>query len=75
MGGLTLSHRITLIFEIGVQNSALGIAVGAMIWRGSEGFPVYATPAAVYGSLTLLLLLPLVALVSRVSKTTAIARQ
>ena len=75
MGGLTLSHRITLIFEIGVQNSALGIAVGAMIWRGSEGFPVYATPAAVYGSLTLLLLLPLVALVARVSKTASMARQ
>ena len=75
LGGLTLPHRITLIFEIGVQNSALGIAVGAMLWRGSSGFPVYATPAAVYGSLTLLLLLPLVGLVSRVSKTAAMARQ
>ena len=73
--GLTLPHRITLIFEIGVQNSALGIAVGAMIWRGTSGFPVYATPAAVYGSLTLLLLLPVVALASRLSKKGAIARQ
>lgn len=72
---LTLPHRITLIFEIGVQNSALGIAVGAMMWREPSGFPIYATPAAVYGSLTLLLLLPLVGLVSRVSKKAAMARQ
>lgn len=74
VGGLTLPHRITLIFEIGVQNSALGIAVGGMMWRGTSGFPIYATPAAVYGSLTLLLLLPFVAIVSRLSKTAVTAR-
>jgi len=67
-------QRISLIFEIGVQNSALGIAIGAIIWREAAGFPIYATPAAVYGSLTLLLLLPIAAVASWVSKYTAAAK-
>ena len=67
-------QRITLVFEIAVQNSALGLAIGALAWRGAPGFPIYATPAAVYGSLTLLLLLPLVALLSRTAILAASAK-
>ena len=71
---IALPQRITLMFEIAVQNSALGLAIGALIWRGAPGFPIYATPAAVYGSLTLLLLLPLVALLSRTAILAASAK-
>lgn len=74
MRRFAVPSRITLIFEIAVQNAALGIAVGSLISRDSSGFSIYTTPAAVYGSLTLLLLLPFVALVSRASKYGVSAR-
>ncbi len=74
LGMIALPQRITLVLEIAVQNSALGIAIGATIWQGASGFPIYATPAAVYGSLTLLLLFPLVALMSRTARLAALAK-
>src|SRR6056297_1101543 len=48
---IPMQQRISLVFEIGVQNSALGIAIGAITGREASSFPIYATPAAVYGSL------------------------
>ena len=71
LGRFAVPQRITLVFEIAVQNGALGLAIGALVWRGAPGFPIYATPAAVYGSLTLLLILPLVALLSRTARRAA----
>jgi len=71
---IAIQQRVSLVFEIGVQNSALGIAIGAIIWHEASAFPIYATPAAVYGSLKLLLLLPIAALASRPLKHAAAAK-
>jgi len=70
LGRLTPPRRIALTVEIAVQNSALGIAVGAMLWSEPSGFPVYVTPAAVYGFMTYITVFPLVLMMSRASKST-----
>lgn len=63
--GLSVPQRTTIAIETGVQNSGLGLAAGAMLWGGSAGFPVFATPSVVYAALTYTVTFPLVFLVSR----------
>jgi len=53
MLGLSVKDATTVAVETGVQNSTLGIAVGAIlagqILGGSEGFSTFALPSAMYG--------------------------
>jgi BASS family bile acid:Na+ symporter len=63
--GLSAPQRTTVAVETGVQNSGLGLAVGAMLWGDAAGFPLFAIPSVVYGALTYTLTFPVVILLSR----------
>ena len=63
--GLSAPQRTTVAVETGVQNSGLGLAVGAMLWGDAAGFPLFATPSVVYGALTYAVTFPVVILLSR----------
>ena len=56
--GRTLREAKTISVETGVQNSTLGIAVAAIIVGGASGFSPYALPAAIYGIIMYLIILP-----------------
>ena len=62
--GLAPRDATTIAIETGVQNSTLGIAVGAIIadqiLGPAEGFSAFALPAAMYGVLMYLLAVPFV---------------
>ena len=62
--GLAPRDATTIAIETGVQNSTLGIAVGAIladqILGPTEGFSAFALPAAMYGVLMYLLAVPFV---------------
>jgi len=58
--GRSVTEAKTISVETGVQNSALGIAVAAIIVGGEGGFTAYALPSAVYGILMYLIILPVV---------------
>lgn len=64
MLGLGVQDATTIAVETGVQNSTLGIAVGAIlagqILGGSEGFSTFALPSAMYGVLMYLGAVPFV---------------
>nr|WP_281354806.1 bile acid:sodium symporter [Rhodovulum strictum] len=66
--GLAAPQRIAVGIETGVQNGALGLAVGSLLWADGAGFPLYATPSAVYGALTYALTYPLVILLWRLRR-------
>lgn len=68
MFGLAAPQCTAVAIEACVQNSGLGVAVGSMLWAGQPGFPLYATPSAVYGILTYVLTLPLVVLLSHAKR-------
>ena len=63
--GLCAPQRTTIAVETGVQNSGLGLAVGAMLWGDATGFPLFAIPSVVYGTLTYAMTFPVVILLSR----------
>ena len=62
--GLSVQDATTVAVETGVQNSTLGIAVGAIlagqILAGSDGFSTFALPSAMYGVLMYLGAVPFV---------------
>ncbi len=62
--GLSVKDATTVAVETGVQNSTLGIAVGAIlagqILGGSDGFSTFALPSAMYGVLMYLGAVPFV---------------
>ena len=54
IGGLSGRPATTIALEAGVQNAALGMAIGAILWASlGDGsvpdFSVYALPSATYG--------------------------
>ncbi|PWJ20324.1 bile acid:sodium symporter family protein [Jannaschia seohaensis] len=63
--GLSGPQRRTIAIETGVQNSGLGLAVGAMLWGDAAGFPLLAMPAVIYGAITYAVTFPVVILLSR----------
>jgi len=65
VSGLSGPQQTTIAVETGVQNSGLGLAVGAMLWGEAAGFPVFATPSVVYAALTYVMTFPVVILISR----------
>ena len=56
--GRTVKESKTICIETGIQNSTLGIAVASIIVGSTAGFSVFALPAAVYGILMYLLVIP-----------------
>ncbi|MEP5758221.1 MAG: bile acid:sodium symporter [Litoreibacter sp.] len=57
----------TVSVETGVQNSALGIAIAAIIVGGGAGFSPFALPSAVYGIVMYLVILPIVLVYRRIN--------
>ena len=64
--GRTKREAKTISVETGIQNSTLGIAVAALIVGGDAGFTAYSLPAAVYGIVMYLVVLPVVMLYRRI---------
>ncbi|WP_370400502.1 bile acid:sodium symporter family protein [Sulfitobacter sp. JB4-11] len=58
--GRTRKEAKTISIETGVQNSTLGITVAAIVVGSTSGFSPYALPAAVYGILMYLIVIPAV---------------
>lgn len=54
----TLNEAKTISIETGVQNATLGIAVAALIVGSEAGFTAYSLPAATYGILMYLIIIP-----------------
>ena len=63
--GRTLTEAKTIAIETGIQNSTLGITVEALIVEG-DAFAAFALPAAVYGILMYLVVLPAIVWFRRV---------
>lgn len=61
---MTAKDSIAVSIELGVQNATLGIAVAGMI-SGVEGIGTLALPAAIYGVLMYIVMLPLIAVIRR----------
>ena len=57
----------TISIETGVQNSALGITIAAIIVDGGAGFSPFALPSAVYGIVMYLVILPIVLVYRRIN--------
>ena len=49
----------TISIETGIQNSTLGIVIAALVIGGDEGFNAYSIPAAVYGIIMYLTVIPI----------------
>jgi BASS family bile acid:Na+ symporter len=62
---LSETQSITLSIETGLQNGALGLVIGSMLWADSSTFSVYATPSGVYGLLNYIFIIPVVMLATR----------
>ena len=60
VAGLSFREVKTIAVETGVQNSTVGITLGAIIGAQATGFSAYALPAAVYGITMYLVTLPVV---------------
>ncbi len=58
--GLSLQEAKTISIETGVQNSTLGITAASLLIAG-EGLNIYSLPAALYGILMYIIILPVVA--------------
>ena len=58
--GLTFEEVKTIAVETGVQNSTVGITLGAIVGAQATGFSAFALPAAVYGITMYLVTLPIV---------------
>jgi len=58
--GLSFDEVKTIAVETGVQNSSVGITLGAIIGAEAAGFSAFALPAAVYGITMYLVTLPVV---------------
>jgi BASS family bile acid:Na+ symporter len=58
--GLSWEEVKTIAVETGVQNSTVGITLGAIIGAEAAGFSAYALPSAVYGITMYLVTLPVV---------------
>lgn len=56
--GLSAFETKTISIETGIQNSSLGIVIAALIVGGDTGFTSYSIPAAVYGIVMYLVLVP-----------------
>ena len=56
--GRNMHEAKTISVETGIQNSALGIVIAALMVGGAEGFTSYSQPAAVYGILMYVVMLP-----------------
>ena len=56
----------TISIETGVQNSSLGIVIATLIVGGDTGFGAFSLPAAVYGIMMYLVLIPLLPWLRRV---------
>ena len=57
--GRTVQEAKTISIETGIQNSTLGITIAALI-VGAGGFTAFSLPAAVYGILMYLIIIPVV---------------
>jgi BASS family bile acid:Na+ symporter len=60
MLNLSFSEVKTIAVETGVQNSTVGITLGAIVGAQASGFSAYALPAAIYGITMYLVTLPVV---------------
>ena len=58
--GLNWEEVKTIAVETGVQNSTVGITLGAIIGAEASGFSAFALPSAVYGITMYLVTLPVV---------------
>lgn len=62
MFGLLNQDRVTLSIETGVQNSALGITIGALIMASETGIPSLSLPSGIYSVTVYFVTLPAIAL-------------
>jgi BASS family bile acid:Na+ symporter len=60
MFGLDFAEVKTIAVETGVQNSTVGITLGAIVGGQAVGFSAYTLPAAIYGITMYLVALPVV---------------
>ncbi len=60
LAGLTFKEVKTIAVETGVQNSTVGITLGAIVGGQAAGFSAFALPSAVYGITMYLITLPVV---------------
>ena len=58
--GLSSAEVKTIMVETGVQNSTVGITLGAIVGAQAAGFSAYALPAAVYGITMYVVSLPII---------------
>lgn len=58
----------TISIETGVQNSSLGIVIAALIIGGDTGFTAFSIPAAVYGIVMYLVLIPVLPWLRKIGK-------
>ena len=63
--GRSRTEAKTISIETGIQNSTLGIAVAAIIVGADAGFTPYSLPAAVYGILMYLIVVPVLLIYRR----------
>ena len=66
--GLSAYDAKTISIETGVQNSSLGIVIAALIIGGDAGFTAYSIPAAVYGVVMYVVLIPALPFLRRIGK-------
>jgi BASS family bile acid:Na+ symporter len=60
LAGLGYAQTTSITSEVGIQNATLGMTVGALMVGQPELLPPYSLPAAVYGALMYVLVLPFV---------------
>jgi len=56
----------TISIETGIQNSTLGIVIASLIVGGDAGFTAYSIPAAVYGIIMYLIVIPILPLYRKI---------
>lgn len=60
LAGLDSGQTTAVTLEVGIQNATLGMTVGALLVDRAETLPAFSLPAAVYGVMMYVLVLPVV---------------